>query len=507
MGPDLKGHAQPAPGGTEAAVLGSRKAPARGFSRRRGNTLPFTVLLALAGGGMQGYANGTLDALFTAMFLLVAGYLAVRLAFPHGRAEHRAYLLTYSIGVLGGGLAQCYSLAVFGEAQNFVDAIGFFDALFDSPPYYSWEEITTLWVDGKQVSGGAPLAVVIWQWVYHLRLMAGLDYGVYLGVMFNALVMGLTASVTVRTARDIFGDDTWRLRRVGTLFAFCGLFMLFSAILLRDCYTTFFNSLVLFAIVRWLVRPTSVRATRAGILTAVSLAAMLYLRSRTAVLFGIFWLLGLGCWFFEKRFDFTRVLASVAIVVALLFGSVYVASYFQMSLDLQSKHMEQYAEHLEDGSQQDSLGMRLVVNQPLPIRLIMGTGSLMIFPIPLWAGVQSGVDEYHLFKAYHAFYQFFTLPLVLAGFLAIGRKLVREPSSSIPMVFLALYLVINVLAVVATSIEQRHVAQFMPAFMILAAIPDTRNLVGRVIVRRIAYAWWTLVVVIHLAWAIATLGR
>ncbi len=469
--------------------------------------IPLSGLLALTGGAMQGYANGTFHAVIAAMIFLVLGYLVVRLIFPQGKAEHRAYLLTYGIGAFGGGLAQCYSLMQYGQVQSFVDAIGFYDAIFDAPPYYSWEEITTLWVDGAEVSRGAPLAVMIWQWVYHFRLMAGLAHGVYVGVMFNALVMGFTACITVRTARELFGNDAWRLRRVGTLFAFCGLFVLFGSILLRDCFTTFFNSLVLLGIVRWLVRPTPSNATTAGFLTAVSLAAMMYLRSRTVVLFGLFWIIGFGCWFFERRFGFTRVVASAAAAMALLFGSVYVADYFEVSLGLQSKHMEQYSEHMESGSDQDSLGLRLVINQPLPIRLVMGTGSLMIFPIPLWAGVKEGAGEYHLFKAYHAFYQLFTLPLVLAGLIAVGRRLLHDPARSVPLVFLVLYLGVNVLAVVATSMEQRHVAQFMPAFMILAAVPDTRDPGERRSVLKMARGWWGFVALVHLAWFLAKFGR
>ena len=482
----------------------SAEHPARDYRALSGSAaIPVSALLALTGGAMQGYANGTYHAVVASLVFLVLGYLVVRLIFPQGKAEHRAYLLTYGIGVFGGGLAQCYSLMQYDQVQSFVDAIGFYDAIFDAPPYYSWEEITTLWVDGAEVSRGAPLAVVIWQWAYHLRLLAGLDYGIYVGVMLNALVMGFTACVTVRTARELFGNDAWRLRRVGTLFAFCGLFILFGSILLRDCFTTFFNSLVLFGIVRWLVRPTTSNATTAGFLTAVSLAAMMYLRSRTVVLFGLFWLIGFGCWFFEKRFGFTRVVAAMA----LLFGSVYVADYFEVSLGLQSKHMEQYSEHMESGSDQDSLGLRLVINQPLPIRLVMGTGSLMIFPIPLWAGVKEGAGEYHLFKAYHAFYQLFTLPLVLAGLIAVGRRLLHDPARSVPLVFLVLYLGVNVLAVVATSMEQRHVAQFMPAFMILAAVPDTRDPGERRSVLKMAQGWWSVVALVHLAWFLAKFGR
>jgi hypothetical protein len=124
--------------------------------------------------------------------------------------------------------------------------------------------------------------------------------------MFNALVMGLTACITVRTARELFGNDAWRLRRVGTLFALCGLFVLFSSILIRDCYTTFLNSLVIWGLVRWLNRPSSQTLSFAGILTAFAIAAMYYLRARSIVLFGLFWALAGLCWFIGHRFDRRR---------------------------------------------------------------------------------------------------------------------------------------------------------------------------------------------------------
>lgn len=57
-------------------------------------------------------------------------------------------------------------------------------------------------------------------------------------------------------------------------------------------------------------------------------------------------------------------------------------------------------------------------------------------------------------------------------------------------------------AVVATSLEQRHIAQFLPAFMILAALANTRNKKNRKEMRTISVKWFAVVVLIHLAWAI-----
>jgi len=501
--PAIDGFVDEKQGGHDASELGDTAAE----SELRSAAGPISILLVLAGSAMQGYANGTTDALYVAALFLAAGYLAVSLIFPRGNAEHRVFLLTYAICVFAGGLAQCYSLGVFGAVQSTLDANTFFGTIFDKPPYYTWQDLRLVVVDGNQVGRGAELAVAIWQAVYHVRKLLGFDFGPYVGVMFNAFVMALTGAITVRTAREIFGEDSWRLRRIGTLFALCGLFILFGSVFLRDCFTTFFNSLLLWGIVRWLRRPTLRNLLFAGMLTGISIGAMAYLRSRSIVLFGLFWFLALMCWIIAKRLNLARVLACIFILCSLLAGSTYLRNYVQMSRSMQSANTMKYEGFFGNSSQESSLGMRFIINQPLPIRLAFGTSSMMVHPIPLWAYFYRGTDEYHLIKGYHGIYQVFVFPLFFAGFMMSISVFWRDRGQAIPQLFLAIYLVINVLAVVATSLEQRHIGQFMPAFMILAAMPDTRERETRTRVQSVMIAWVFVVVLVQVAWAIAAMGR
>lgn len=497
---DLAGNAIP-------DVAEPTSVPAKSRRRTLFRTIPFSIVITVIGSGLQGYANSTLDAIVVAFLLLAVGSIAVVLVFPNGKPEQRVFLLTYATCIFAGGFVQTYSLAEFRDPQSFVDAIGFFSSIYEHPPYYSWYELNTLWlVPETSVGRGAPLAVAIWQQIYHIRGIMGFDFGPYIGIMFNALVMGLTGSVTVRTARELFGSDSWRLRRVGTLFAFCGLLILFGSLLIRDCFTTFFNALVLWGLVRWLCRPRALNLAFAIVLTLVAMWAMAYLRSRSIVLFGLYSFLALFSWFLSKRLDLGRFLAITFAMIALLFGSTYLMEYLERSQSLQQKHMEQYQRIHSSAASADSLGLRLVVNQPMPIRLVLGTGSLMIFPIPLWAYFHEGVNDYHLVKGYHGIYQVIVMPLVLAGFLMVISLFRKDRKHAIPHIFLALYLTINVLAVVATSVEQRHIAQFMPAFVILAALPDARDRRTRRRVTNIAVLWMFVVIIVHLAWALAKMG-
>jgi len=473
----------------------------------RSQTAPLSVLMVGAGSGLQAYFNDTLHAVLLAITFLFLGAAIVGALFRRAALEERAFLLSYSVCILGGGLAQWYATAMTGQPHSFIDAIMFYDAIFPDPPYYSWDELQNLWADGIEVGRGAPLAIAIWQAVYHLRLLLGLDYGIYVGVMFNALCMGITAAITVRTARELFGDEAWRLRLVGTLFALCGLFILFGSVLIRDCFTTLVNAIVLFGIVRWLRTPTSRNLTLALVLTAVCVLAMMYLRSRTVVMFGAFWVLAGMCWFSLHRIDLKRMLAIMLALVVLAAGSAYFADYIGKALELQAHHMDQYEGLLEDSLRDDSLAMRLVVQQPLPVRLVLGTGSMMVFPIPFWDYWTRLRTEYHVIKGYQALFQLLIMPSVIAGFVLTIMKLKDDRRLALPFLFLGVYLAMNIMAVVATSLEQRHVAQFMPALIILAVIPNARIPFDRKILHQAGIVWFGLVFSVHVAWAVASMGR
>lgn len=454
-------------------------------------------LLVLMGSGMQGYTNETIDAFFVAILFLAAGFVGVGLLFRGGQAEHRAFVLTYAICVFVGGLAQCYALAVFGRSQSTIDAGNFFDMVSATPPF------TTM---ANMPPSNAPLAVLIWQQVYRLTWWLHLDFGPYTAIMLNALVVGVTGSVTVRTAREVFGDDVWRLRRTGTLFAFCGMVVLFGAVLLRDCFTMFFNALVLWGLVRWLARSTWRNLATAIAITGVSVYAMFYLRVVTSVLFGVYWLLAFLFWLGRRQLDLTRLVGISAALLVLIIAGPFVASYVDTSLKFQSRGAENYAAMAAMESRENSLAMRLIVSQPLPVRLVLGTASFTIDPIPLWRGLHARAREYEVLKSYHGFYQVLVVPLALAGFLVAARDFRKARSMSIVLTYMAAYLLINMAVVAATSLETRHVGQFMPAFVILAAAPDTRDRRIFGIVKTVAVVWFIVVVLVHLAWAMARGG-
>jgi hypothetical protein len=214
------------------------------------------------------------------------------------------------------------------------------------------------------------------------------------------------------------------------------------------------------------------------------------------------WFLAFLFWFFAKRLNSARLFATIFALCVLQIATPYLVGLVQMSQEIQTRGMKSYAEGAADSHSEDSLGMRFVVNQPLPIRLVLGSIALMVNPIPLWNNFNDNSLDYHWIKGYHGIYQVIVLPLFFAGCLSIIRMFRRYRNLSVTLLFLVGYLLINLAAVVATSLEQRHIAQFMPAFMILAALPDTREKRAREELRIITMWWLAAVILVHLAWAI-----
>jgi hypothetical protein len=256
----------------------------------------------------------------------------------------------------------------------------------------------------------------------------------------------------------------------------------------------------MWGIVRWLVRPTTWNLIIAAVLNGISAYAMAYLRFQAVFLFGVYVLLAFFSWYFSKKLSAVRLIAGSFAACVLLVTFSYLVSYMQSLHEVQTRGMMGYYEHAAYTHSGDSLGMSLVVNQPLPIRLILGSGALMVNPIPLWANFAVSSNDYHWIKGYHGIYQVLMLPLVFAGFIEVFRIYQRYRKHASQYFFLALYLVINLAAVVATSLELRHIGQFMPAAIILSALPATRDKKIQKRMRSIIIWWLAVVVFVHLAW-------
>jgi hypothetical protein len=228
---------------------------------------------------------------------------------------------------------------------------------------------------------------------------------------------------------------------------------------------------------------------------------MLYLREDAFLLIILYGILAFLFWLFGRS-GFIGLTVTSIFLFTILVGSSFLSIYLQDVQVIQTTNLEKYIDLAARTEAVDSLGLRFVYNQPLPIRLVLGSVMLMISPIPLWAHFRIGALDYHLIKGYYGIYQLFVLPLVFAGSLAAFRMFFRDTKRFWPLMYLVIFMLINMVGVVATSLEQRHLGQFMSAFVIIATIPDTREEKTENELRRIRALWFMGVLCVHLAWAV-----
>lgn len=451
------------------------------------------VFVLIIGSCLQCVANKTIDAILVMVIVCLIGIAVIRIFFRKKTLELRAFLLTFGVCIFVGGLGQLYSLLVFGKLQGTIDALYYFRLISPEPPFLTLENMPKV---------NSVLSMIIWQQAYKIAWWFGFSFGPYIGVMINAMIMGITASITVRIAREIYGENIRKLRLVGTLFAFCGMFVLFGSVLIRDCFTTLVQSLLLLGITQWLIKPKLRRFIAALIISSICIYAMFFLRVQAVNIILIHLLLAFFVWYVSSGMTAMRIGFSLLLVVLLFFVVPEIGVYINRIEQIQKEGLENYAVLTAKTHTTSSLGMQYVVNQSIPIRLITGGVSLLIRPVPLWIKFNMESSEYDWIHGYHGLFLIFLLPLICTAFSIIVHMFFHNKPSSSVYIFLAGYILCAIVGVVLTSLESRHLGQFLPAAIVLAALPDVRNNNVKKRLHLFYYLLITAVVCIHLGWVV-----
>jgi hypothetical protein len=238
--------------------------------------------------------------------------------------------------------------------------------------------------------------------------------------------------------------------------------------------------------------------------TVLYIFSISYLRPEALFLPAVYWALALSLGFLVGSNRMRLLVVFISLLVVIIGGN-YVVSYFSGLREVTLEENEtyiQYAEEYRDGS--SSLGMAILVNQPMPVRIFVGSFMQMVSPIPLWAYFRTDMLDYNWIKGYNGIYQMFILPFVFVGVRKVYRLFISsQPNAKILiLLFVTMYVILNLLGISVTSMEQRHFAQFFPGVAILAAIPNTRRLTIRREVQQMSKYWWQLVVGVHAAWIV-----
>ena len=208
---------------------------------------------------------------------------------------------------------------------------------------------------------------------------------------------------------------------------------------------------------------------------------------------------GAGAIFVGGQLSRLSGIMSILLIIGVLglFIFIFPSSTTHLA-DLLVSGNEQYGEAAKDlDNMGSSLGVTYVINQPVLVRLAIGSFYLQVFPIPFWSGLY-GESIYHMLKSLNAIFMWFVMPLAILG---VRRSLqVKEKPKKAALLFLTFVYAGFTFAIAGTSLETRHLGAFLPPLLIVATVPDLMFLPDVRIYRKLVSAWLGLIMYIHIAW-------
>ncbi len=435
------------------------------------------------------YAYSNPLPLFAAAIFYCTVYVVLCLPKVGGTYERRIFTRVFAVGFVMASISAIYANYFFDASQLYSDAAGFFHLAAGQAKGLNLFEL--------QVLHEGSVAIVIWSAVYDIFADLGFPRERYVGVLVNVTAVAFTGVVALKMTKLVYGQSLDRYKRLSTLFGTCGLFWLFAAIHVRDSVVLLSITTLTYAWAYFLSKP--------GLgwpllqIIACSLLIGLFLGFlRGEFVFVPIAMLGAGTAALlvgrkgsrSRMIPYMLVFFGFAIVLGLL------SSYGDIIYAVLLRGGEGYSEHAAEQHSADSLGMTLIINQPMPIKLALGTVYLFVFPIPFWSGFQLE-SAYALFKSFNVLFFYFLLPLLA---LAV-RQLWQHKVQRTPVILFMLFLSIGfALAIAGTSLETRHFGAFLVPIFMLAMLPDLRSPVVRHNYRQLLMVLLGGVVLVHLTW-------
>jgi hypothetical protein len=432
----------------------------------------------------------TLEPLIVGLVLLIMGYAVLRLFKITEKSEIQAFIITFSICWFWAGVAAVYANCLHDSFQNTSDPNWFYEFVSgDSVIGINLAEINST---VENVG-----SLVTWKIFYLFFELIGIK-GRYIGITVNCIFIGYTSVVGLNVIKRIFGHENHRIKSFTIYFLLCPIFWLFGAIHLRDAAVLLAVTLLMLMWIIYINDP--------------GFGNLIKLGSSTLISFFVFGLLRAEFVFVPLAMLFAGIIAIVIgsssnnrirIIVVTLLIALPVAAYLFSGMQSQLFEAivagnESYDEMASSESGDTSLGNRLIIASPIPVRLILGSVYLFIFPIPFWSGFQLE-SAYHLFKSLQALFMYGMTPLFI---LSVWQIIRYKHLRTTPILFLLFLAIGFTLAVAFTSLETRHFAVFLLPIIILSLLPDLRQKKEKASYLKILRVSVGLMSTVHFVWAL-----
>jgi len=426
--------------------------------------------------------------LFSFSFLTMVG-VAPLLFFPKYFEDNLAiFLKVFGIMLVVITLAQTYMYSVFDYP---IQAVSDMNQLFKA----SRGDIGQFTIAfGQRMD--SPFPVVAWQLLYNFAHALDVPMTPILGVTMNAMIISWAGVLLYRLGIMVFGK-----RRSVTLiwlYVSSGLIWLFAGTFLRDSFALLLNlgfvycSVVLFS---------NEQSIPKRILALIMMGMFYYFSYYTraeSIFFLAAWV-GFYVFFISlKNLRFLIVTLIVGAVAALAFISIFNIQELVLQYAISIARRQEFVNSANDAQ---GLGTAIVLSQPLPIRIILGTFLLHINPIPLWVGFDTTRGIYQWLKSLGGIHLALISPTFIMGmWVCFKNNSSFSPSALAIIRANVLFTIFSAFVIASTSMELRHYAIFLPQLLILSLLADYQD----ASVRRTMYymyLFWVIVVInAHFMW-------
>lgn len=462
-----------------------------GGNGSRGVTLPNRndIVLFILGSLIMAVSYGTVEPVVVAACLFVVTRLVFSTPLFGGVWEASFVDRGFGVNLIVAGITSVYANQFWDASQLQSDAERFFQLSSAEVEGWTLAEI-------KSINDGA-LAILIWRELYSVVKWIGFSSDRYVGILVNIVMVCTAGALIVKSLRVAYGWDEYRYARLKWLFTLCGPLWLFAGIHIRDSFVTVGIALLVYVWILFLARP----GLGAPLLALVSSSAACvwvfwFLRDEYVLVPLLMAAMAIASLIAQSSNPRWRTLGYGLIPVA---GLLYIGLSDQFGLDSRrsvDNPREEYRALASRVSDSDSMGMAYVVNQALPIRVVVGTVYVFVFPIPVWNGFTQ-LSAYYFLKSCSALFHYFLLPLLVQGVWLLAKSSKHRTASA---VFVACVSLSFATGVAATSLESRHLGSFAPAFLLLAMVPDFREKLQWSRYRFLCGSMFVTMLIIHLVW-------
>lgn len=410
---------------------------------------------------------------------------AVSFAVPSRPELRGSFLACYAVCTSVAGLAEAYALWRFQHLQTAIDAVAVFYPLSQQ----GLENGAF-----QQININAPLAVWIWQYCYELSARIGFGTGPWVGVLFNSLLISL-ACTTILASAELIGNGDKRARDIRGWCVYGAFFWLAAATHLRDAFVVCASATVVFLALCLLARPSLPRLVIVTIGQSATIGITVFVRQETAYALGAIAVWGLVCTILLAGWK--RAQADRAVVTLLLLAFVGILIPLIMSgRALWEFRATNIAEDNLLNSSDDSLGSRFVVRAAVPVRMLLGTYTLFVHPIPLFKYVGLSQDEYTWLTSLAGICMVGAVPYLLDGLITRTSGKTQRAAKW----FLSGALGFGTIGIVFTTMDHRHLMQFVPMALLLMvfSLPDSNKRRRRLIYE----LWYASVLLAHAGWMV-----